>query len=322
MTRTRRNPADWRPVTASVEPSSTDDRPPPGPRAQASALVRLARPKQWAKNVLVFSAPGAAGVLDEVGPLLDTLLAFAAFCLVASGTYYVNDARDVEADRRHPTKRRRPVAAGEVGVGTAFALGAVLLVAGVALGFSVRWQLGATVAGYVVLTSLYSAVLKRIAVVDLVAVAAGFVLRALAGGAATGVPISEWFFIVATFGSLFMVSGKRGAEAAEIGEDAVSVRSVLAAYSPAYTAYLRSVTSGVVLVAYCLWAFEVADEATATIPWFQLSIVPFIIAILRYALVLDQGRGAAPEEIVLGDRPLQAVGLVWLVVYGLGVHAG
>jgi decaprenyl-phosphate phosphoribosyltransferase len=310
------------PVTSSAEPSSSDDRPSPRPRSRALALVHLARPKQWAKNVLVFSAPGAAGVLDEAGPLLDTLLAFAAFCLVASGTYYVNDARDVDADRRHPTKRRRPVAAGEVGVGTAFALGAVLLVAGVALGFGVRWQLGATVASYVVLTSLYSAVLKRIAVVDLVAVAAGFVLRALAGGAATGVPISEWFFIVATFGSLFMVSGKRGAEAAEMGDDAVSVRSVLAAYSPTYTAYLRSVTSGVVLVAYCLWAFEVADEATATIPWFQLSIVPFIVAILRYALVLDQGRGAAPEEIVLGDRPLQAVGLVWLVVYGLGVHAG
>ena len=191
-------------------------------------LLRLARPKQWVKNVLVFAAPGAAGVLDERGALVDTLLAFVCFCMAAAGTYFLNDVRDVEADRRHPTKRLRPVAAGTVPVGVATALGVLLLVGAIALGWAVRWPLAATVAGYAALTTSYSAVLKHVAVVDVVAVAAGFVLRAIAGAAATGVPISDWFFIVTSFGSLFMVTGKRGAEAAEIGDDASAVRPSLA----------------------------------------------------------------------------------------------
>jgi decaprenyl-phosphate phosphoribosyltransferase len=283
-------------------------------------VVRLVRPKQWVKNVLVFAAPGAAGVLDNGTELRHTLVAFACFCLAASGTYCINDARDAESDRRHPTKRRRPVAAGQIGAGTAYALGAGLLVAALLVAASVRAELLAAVAGYVVLTTAYSAWLKHVAVVDLVAVASGFVLRAIGGAAATDVPISNWFFIVASFGSLFMVAGKRGAEAVDTGEDAVAIRPVLAAYGPSFTAYLRSVCSSAVLVSYCLWAFEKADESTSSVPWYQLSILPFVIAIFRYALVLVQGRGAAPEDVVLSDRILQVVGLVWVVVFGIGVY--
>ena len=294
---------------------------PPTSPSMLSGLVRLARPKQWAKNVLVFAAPGAAGVLDQAEPLRDTLLAFLAFCLAASGTYFLNDARDVEADRRHPTKQRRPVAAGVVPVPVAAAGGAILLVAGVGLGFAVRAPLGFTVLSYAALTSAYSAWLKHVAVVDLIAVSAGFVLRAIAGAAATGVPISEWFFIVASFGSLFMVSGKRGAEAAELGDgEAEAIRPSLAAYTPAYVAYLRSVSSSGMLLAYCLWAFEKAAEADASIPYYQLSIVPFAMAVLRYALVLEQGKGSAPEDVVLSDRILQAVGVVWVLTFALGVY--
>jgi decaprenyl-phosphate phosphoribosyltransferase len=289
----------------------------------AAGLLRLARPKQWAKNVLVFAAPGAAGVLDQATPLRDTVLALVAFCLAASGTYYLNDARDVEADRRHPTKRRRPVAAGVVPVPMALAGSAVLIAAGIGLGFAVRGPLGWTVLAYIALTTAYSTWLKHVAVVDAVAVSAGFVLRAIAGAAATGVPISEWFFIVASFGSLFMVSGKRGAEAAELGDDeAVAVRPSLAAYSPSFVAYLRSVSSSGVLLAYCLWAFEKAADADLSVPYYQLSIIPFAMGVLRYALVLEQGRGSAPEEVVLSDRILQGIGLVWAIVFGLGVYAG
>lgn len=287
----------------------------------ASGLVRLARPKQWVKNVLVFAAPGAAGVLDEGSALVDTLLAFACFCLAAAGTYFLNDVHDVEADRRHPTKRHRPVASGAVPMQVAVVLGVGLLVAAIALGFAVRWPLAATVAGYVALTTAYSSWLKHVAVVDIVVVAAGFVLRAIGGAAATDVPISDWFFIVTSFGSVFMVSGKRGAEAAEVGEDAVDIRRSLSAYTPGFVAYLRSVSSSAVLVAYCLWAFEKAAESGSDFPWYQLSIVPFAVAILRYALVLDEGRGSAPEEVVLADRPLQIIGLVWGVVFAVGVYS-
>ncbi len=284
-------------------------------------LLRLARPKQWAKNVLVFAAPGAAGVLDNAQPFVDSLIAFACFCLAASGTYFVNDARDAEADRRHPTKRNRPVAAGVVPVPVAYAGGAVLIAGAVALSFAASAPLALTVAGYVALTTAYSAVLKNVAVVDLVTVAAGFVLRAVAGAAATDVPISDWFFLVTSFGSLFMVSGKRAAEASEMGDGAPGFRSVLSAYSESYTAYLRAVSSGAVLVAYCLWAFEKQVLSAAWVPWYQLSILPFVMAVLRYALVLDQGRtGSAPEDIVLGDRTLQVIGVAWVVVFGIGVY--
>lgn len=285
-------------------------------------LVKLSRPRQWAKNVLVFAAPGAHGVLDNREPFVDSVIAFVCFCLAAAGTYFINDARDAAADRLHPKKRNRPVATGAVPVPVAYVGGAVLIAGAIGLAFAATGTLALTVAGYVALTTAYSTVLKHIAVVDLVAVAAGFVLRALAGAAATGVPITEWFFIVTSFGSLFMVSGKRAAEAREMGEGASEFRSVLAAYSTSYTAYLRSVTSGAVLVAYCLWAFEEQALSAAEIPWYQLSILPFVMAVLRYALVLDQGRGSAPEEIVLGDRPLQIIGLAWAIVFGVGVYTG
>jgi decaprenyl-phosphate phosphoribosyltransferase len=309
------------PPTAQDE-APTEDQPagPSGPPSLLTGLLKLARPKQWAKNVLVFAAPAAAGVLDEAGPLRDSIIAFVCFCLAAAGTYYVNDARDVAADRLHPTKRHRPVASGAVPVPLAYAAGAVLLVAGIGLSFLASQGLALTVVAYVALTTSYSILLKKIAVVDLVTVAAGFVLRAVAGAEATDVPISNWFFIVTIFGSLFMVAGKRGAEAAEMGEGAGSFRSVLTAYGPQYTAYLRSVTSAAMLVSYCQWAFEKAADSGAELPWYQASILPFVMAVLRYALVLDQGKGSAPEEIVLGDRTLQLIGLAWAMVFGIGVY--
>ncbi|HEY8525531.1 MAG TPA: decaprenyl-phosphate phosphoribosyltransferase [Acidimicrobiales bacterium] len=312
------------PHDVGVAPAEPDDGTGPGGARRgglAAGLLRLARPKQWAKNVLVFAAPGAAGVLDNGQFFLDSIVAFVGFCLAASGTYFINDARDVEADRLHPTKRRRPVAAGVVPVPVAYAGGVALIAGAVALSFAASGALALTVLGYVALTTAYSTVLKQVAVVDLVAVAAGFVLRAVAGAAATDVPISDWFFIVTSFGSLFMVSGKRAAEASEMGDGASGFRSVLGAYSASYTAYLRSVTSGAVLVAYCLWAFEKQDLSTAEIPWYQFSILPFVMAVLRYALVLDQGtKGSAPEDIVLGDRALQIIGVAWAVVFGIGVY--
>jgi len=178
----------------------------------ASSLVAACRPRQWIKNLLVFAAPVAAGVIDQGDLLTDTLAAFVAFCLAASGTYLLNDALDVESDRLHPTKRNRPIAAGQVPVVLAYVVAAVLVVAALAIAFLTRSQLGWTIAAYLALTTAYSFWLKHVAILDVIAVASGFVLRAVAGAAATGVPISEWFFIVTSFGALFMVAGKRTGE--------------------------------------------------------------------------------------------------------------
>jgi decaprenyl-phosphate phosphoribosyltransferase len=283
------------------------------------AALRLMRPRQWVKNVLVLAAPAAAGVLHEPDALLATALAFVAFSLAASGTYCLNDAADAEADRVHPTKRFRPVADGSVSVPAARVLGVGLLGASLPVAAAVvgcRLAVGRRI--YVTLTTTYTIWLKHIAVVDLAAVAAGFVIRAIAGAVATEVEVSDWFLIVASFGSLFMVAGKRSAEIGEGGGS--SSRRVLGMYSVGYLAHIRSVASGVTLLAYTLFAFEKAEASVEAVPWFELSIIPFGLAILRYALRLDQGAGGAPEDVVLRDRTLQVLGLCWAALAALGVY--
>ena len=251
--------------------------------------------------------------------LRDTAIAFVCFCLAASGTYYLNDALDVDADRMHPTKRLRPVAAGDVSVRTAIVGAVVLEVLAIALSFLARPELALVIAGYLALTLAYSVWLKHEAVLDLAAVAAGFVLRAIAGGVAVGVDISPWFLIVAGAGSFFVVTGKRSAEMLELGDDAGTHRRSLDLYSRAFLTYVRAITSSVAILAYCLWAFEesarVGDAA-----WFELSIIPFVLGVLRYALLLDQGRGGAPEELIIGDRTLLAIGAVWVLTFAVAVN--
>jgi decaprenyl-phosphate phosphoribosyltransferase len=280
----------------------------------------MVRPRQWLKNVLVFGAPAAAGQLTHRSALLYSLAAFVIFCLAASGTYCLNDVVDREADRRHPVKRHRPVASGEVSVRLAVTIGGVLLAAALAGSAAIgRPRLALVVAIYVGVTVAYSVWLKHEPILDLGAVAAGFVLRAIAGGVATRVPLSNWFIIVASFGSLFMVAGKREAEVMLLGHEGESHRATLGAYTANFLRHVRSVASGVAMTAYCLWAFEKAHGSSGAI-WFELSIVPFVLGVLRYALLVDAGHGGAPEDVVLGDRTLQALALCLAILFAVGVY--
>ncbi|MEQ1702983.1 MAG: decaprenyl-phosphate phosphoribosyltransferase [Ilumatobacteraceae bacterium] len=285
------------------------------------AALKEARPKQWAKNVLVFAAPGAAGVLDNWSFLWKALAAFIAFCMVSSGTYYWNDIHDVEADRQHPKKSKRPIASGALPLGAARVIGTVLLLGGIALAFGLGWKTGLVAAGYVVLTTTYSTFLKHVAVVDLVAVASGFVLRAIAGAVVTDVKMSTWFVLCTSFGSLFIVTGKRFAELREMGESSAT-RAALEDYTLGFLQTVLSVSVGATLVTYCIWAFEVREVSGSSWPFYELSIVPMLTALLRYTLILEQGQGAAPEEIFAADRTLQLLGVVWAIVFGLGVYVG
>lgn len=279
------------------------------------------RPRQWIKNGLVLAAPAAAGVLDQRDALVQALIVLVSFCLAASGTYCLNDAADAEADRSHPTKRYRPIASGEVSVREGRAMGVALLVAGVGLGLVAgSWEASAITALYVTLTTAYTLWLKHVPVVDLAMVTAFFVIRAVAGVVGTDVPLSDWYLIVASFGALFIVAGKRTTELRL--EDAVGHRAALAGYTPGFLLYIRSVASGVTLLAYCLWAFEKAELADSSVPWFQLSVVPFVLIILRYALILETEERRGPEEIVLEDRTLQVLGVLWAAVFACGVYLG
>jgi decaprenyl-phosphate phosphoribosyltransferase len=284
-----------------------------------AVLLRQARPKQWVKNLLVFAAPAAAGVLDDWSALWRVMVMFVAFCLASSGTYFWNDLLDAESDRNHPIKRHRPIASGMIPIEIGRISGTVLLLVGIALAATTRWQAALVVAGYVVLTSLYSAVLKHIAVVDLVVVAAGFVLRAVAGAVATDVQMSKWFSLTTSFASLFIVAGKRYAELRDLGEDA-QTRATLDDYSLGFLRIVLSVSCGAALVTYCIWAFDTRELSGSTWPFYELSIIPMATALLRYTLILEQGHGAAPEEIFAHDRVLQVLGLIWLAVFGLGVY--
>jgi len=292
----------------------------PDAAARTRGLIRALRPRQWAKNVLVFAAPVAAGAIDTRSTITKATLAFVAFCVAASGTYLLNDARDVESDRKHPVKCNRPIAAGLLGITTAYVIGGVLIVTALAIGFATTRDLGITLVAYLALTTAYSFGLKRIPILDIVAVAAGFVLRAIAGAAATGVPISEWFFIVTSFGALLVVVGKREGELSQLGERAGMVRATLAVYTTDFLRYLRSVATGVVLVAYCLWAFDSASTTGSGSVWFQLSIVPFAIAIFQYALILEQGGGEHPEQVLTSNRAILASGAIWAIIYAYAVY--
>jgi decaprenyl-phosphate phosphoribosyltransferase len=285
-------------------------------------LIRTARPKQWLKNVLVFAAPGAAGVLTHGHDLRRALAAFVVFCLVASGVYFVNDALDVESDRRHPKKRLRPIAAGVVGVPLATAIGGLLIVVALGLSALVAWKLLVVLAIYVGVQVAYTIWLKHQPILDLAAVASGFVLRAIAGAVAVGVPISQWFVIVATFGSLFMVTGKRFTEHVDLGEERGEVRASLSGYSQSFLRSVLVMSSTVTVTAYCLWAFEnvAVHQRTQTAIWFQLSFVPFTLAMLRYGLLIDQGHAGAPEDVVLSDGLLQALAIIWTAMFALGVY--
>src|SRR3954468_7727165 len=284
----------------------------------AWALVRSVRPRQWVKNVLVLAAPLAAGKVFDPDVLGPTAVAFVLFCLAASAVYLVNDTIDVEEDRRHPRKRFRPIAAGVVPRGLAVAMAGVfftvaLVVAVLLTRPALAWVLGS----YVVIQLGYCLFLKNQPVIDLAVVASGFLLRGIAGGVAAGLALSQWFLLVAAFGSLFMVAGKRYSELIVVG-DAAATRKTLKEYSASYLRFVWSLSAAVTLTAYSLWA-SAMGQAQDGAPWAMISIAPFVMAILRYAVDVDKGAAGAPEEIVLHDRVLLGLGLLWAVVFALGV---
>ena len=288
------------------------------PSKVAVGLGRGIRPRQWVKNGLVAAAPFVAGRLAEPRVLWLVLLAFVAFCLAASAVYLINDVLDVESDRAHPTKRSRPIASGLVPPPVALLSAVVLLLGGLVVAWLVTPALFVVLAVYEVMQVAYCVRLKHEAVVDLVIVAMGFLLRAIAGGAAIGIDLSQWFLLAAAFGSLFIVAGKRYSEhhlAEESGQD---IRRSLQRYSDSYLRFVWSLSAAVLIMTYGLWAFELRAK-TGSI-WAAISIAPFVLTILRYAVDVDGARAGAPEEIALRDRVLQIVGVAWLATLAVGLY--
>ncbi|RAV34341.1 decaprenyl-phosphate phosphoribosyltransferase [Corynebacterium heidelbergense] len=298
---------------------------PRAPRNLPEAMVKAMRPKQWVKNVLVVAAPAAAGghLLFQGRVLLDILIAFVVFCLAASSIYLINDARDVDADRAHPTKRFRPIAAGVLPVSMAYVMAVVLILAAVGGSFlaSSGPGLAIVVAVYIGLQLGYCFGWKHQPVIDIALVSSGFMLRAMAGGVAAGVVLSQWFLLVAAFGSLFMAAGKRYAELKLSLRSGAKIRKSLESYTPTYLRFVWTLAATAVVLSYALWGFDLSQQVSGhAAVWYQVSMVPFTVAILRYAADVDRGDGGAPDEIALRDRTLQLLAVAWLVTIGIAVY--
>ncbi|NEA99820.1 decaprenyl-phosphate phosphoribosyltransferase [Streptomyces sp. SID13726] len=318
------------PLTNNARPALLEQRTPPRPTPPPApgtltgvlqGLLRTARPKQWVKNVLVIAAPAAAGRLFDPHALTRLALVFALFTACAAAVYLINDARDVHADRAHPVKRHRPVAAGQVPVPVAYAVGGAL---GVLAPAAALWLaspvVAALLAAYIGMQLAYCVSLKHVLVVDLVVVTTGFLMRATAGGLALGIPLSRWFLITTGFGALFMVSAKRYSEAVQMAGKAGATRALLTEYTTGYLRFVWQLAAGVAVLGYCLWALEADHDTPACpLPWRQLSMVAFILAILRYAVFADRGTAGEPEDVLLRDRALALIVLTWLAMYGLAV---
>jgi decaprenyl-phosphate phosphoribosyltransferase len=246
--------------------------------------------------------------------LLHVVVAFAVFSLAASGVYLVNDARDVEADRAHPKKRFRPIAAGIVPAPVAYGVAVVLFAGAIALSFVATRNLAIVAAVYIVVQLAYCLWLKHQPVIDLAVVSSGFLLRAVAGGVACGLELSQWFLLVAAFGSLFMVAGKRYSEKRlHAGSGLGMTRKSLDEYTEPYLRFVWTLAAALVTMSYALWAFEISNSTGSPLP--AVSLAPFVIGVLRYAVDIDRGNAGEPEDIVLRDRVLQLVGLAWLITF-------
>ncbi len=303
--RTRAHPAD--------QPT------PDGAMDKFGALIRTGRPRQWTKNIFVFAAVLFSGRFTEAGPLLETAIAFVSLSLFSSAVYIVNDVRDAELDRAHPVKRTRPIASGELDEATAWvgalAFAFVALVLGWLAGPMFLLALGI----YLLLQLLYASWLKDVVILDIMAIAAGFTIRAVAGAWAIEVPISPWLLIVTALLALFLGAAKRRHELLLLGEGSGGHRPVLAHYTPALLDQILSTLSAATITAYALYTFfsdTVSDDRL-------MLTVPFVLyGVLRYQyLVHSKNQGGAPEEILLKDRPIQLTVLLWFAASALVMYS-
>ena len=287
-----------------------------GPRMEAGGVtgfagsyLRLARPKQWTKNGFVLAGLVFSGEALQAAPILNALLAFVTFCALSSGVYAANDVLDVKEDRAHPLKRFRPVASGEVSERSALFFAGALAVGGLGLGFFVDLGVGVAGAGYLLLQVVYTTFLKHMAILDVMSISTGFVIRALAGVAAVGTPMSPWLIVCTGLLTLFLGFSKRRHELATLGVGAVGHRKNLQDYSVPMLDQMMNIMISATIIAYTLYTFTVYENA------YMMSSIPFVIyGVFRYMLLVHRDGGDNPDTLLIQDRPLQVTLALWLAV--------
>jgi len=275
------------------------------------ALLKTMRPKQWAKNVFLMAALVFDRKLSNTLAILHTILGVLAFSLVASVVYIVNDIADVEADRQHPTKRNRPIAAGKLSIPIAWTAAVILLLIAFPLAYWLSPSFAVITFVYLALNLTYSKWIKHIILLDIIVLASFYVIRVAAGVALIDVVrFSPWIYIFTTFLALLMGTGKRRAELSEIADGPNAQRRVLDGYTLSFLDQLITLASGMTIITYSMYTFSAPNVPENHA---MMLTIPFIIyAIFRYQYLLQvKGTGSAPEEIVLADRPLQAAIALW-----------
>jgi len=288
----------------------------------AASLFRALRPAQWTKNLIVFAALLFGERLFDPEAALAALLAFVAFCGLSGAVYLVNDVRDRDADRQHPVKRRRPVAAGELPVPTAVAAAGGIGVAALAVAAWLGTAFFAHAAAYLALQGAYSFGLKRQVILDVLSIAIGFVLRASAGGVAVGVPVSQWLLLCTILLALFLALAKRRHEITLLGDAALTHRAILGEYTPYLVDQMMAVVTASTLMGYAFYAVSPETAERFGTPWLGLTIPFPLYGIFRYLyLVHRRSQGGSPTELLLADRPLLLCVALWavavtVIIYG------
>jgi 4-hydroxybenzoate polyprenyltransferase len=282
------------------------------------AVLKSMRPNQWMKNLLVFAALIFSRNLFNATDVLRSLAGFVAFCLVSGAVYIINDLSDRENDQSHPKKRLRPIASGQLKSGPAAAAAVVATLAALAGGFVLDWRFGAIVAGYFAMQLAYSFGLKRVVVLDVMIVAAGFALRAIAGTYVVHVTISPWLFICTILLALFLALAKRRHELMFLEGGGISHRSVLGKYSETLLDQMIAVATSAAVITYCL--YTIAPETVLKFGTHNLILtVPFVLyCVYRYLyLVYRKEQGGSPEKVLLSDVPM----IVAILLYAVSVVA-
>ncbi|OGO04522.1 MAG: phosphoribose diphosphate--decaprenyl-phosphate phosphoribosyltransferase [Chloroflexi bacterium RBG_13_56_8] len=285
------------------------------------ALFKAMRPKQWAKNVFLFAGLFFDGRVFELASLLAGIKAFLIFCLLSSAIYLINDLSDIERDRLHPTKKFRPLASGELTPRVAQIAAAIILVVSLPSAFALDTLFGIISVLYTTLMTLYTLVLKKIVIIDVMAVAAGYLLRVIAGAAAVHVSrFSPWLYVCTTLLALFIAINKRRHELSLLTENAHNHRSSLQEYSLAFLDNMTSLVTAATLVSYSFYTFSAPNLPQNHS---MMLTIPFVMyGIFRYLyLIHSKDLGGAPEDVVLGDRPLLIAALLWALTAGCVIYA-
>jgi 4-hydroxybenzoate polyprenyltransferase len=280
----------------------------------AALLFASLRPEQWTKNLIVFAGLLFGGRLMDVEQILLATATFAIFCALSGSVYLFNDVADREADRAHPLKSSRPVATGALSVRTAVIAGGFLGAAAIQSAVLIRPALAAVAGTYLILLLMYSALLKHVVIVDVLTIAAGFVLRAVAGAVAVSVPISQWLLVCTTLLALFLALSKRRHELILLAEGATEHRRILTEYSPYLLDQMVAVVTASTLVAYAI--YSTSAETAERLHTDRLGLtIPFVLyGIFRYLYLVHQKRGGgSPSTLLLTDRPLLACIALWVV---------